>query len=214
MKFFSSLLARLTGRQKLVRREKRVIVGRQFTMDYDNMAFTFRMGAGFAGDVNRTHPAAIEACLIDSSFPPLLYGLAVIADAASPNGVRSIKTTDSSATEIYGVTVRPYPLQAAFGDTAYGAVTFGADQAPPTVQPLDVLKQGYIMVQLQGATAATKGGAVFVGTAATSGSGSTLLTQGGFTAVTETNAIALSSRSYWNGPADPNGIAELALHVG
>ena len=35
---------------------------RQKTRD---VAFTFRMGAGFAGDVNRTHPASIEPVMIE-----------------------------------------------------------------------------------------------------------------------------------------------------
>lgn len=201
-----SLLARLTGRRKT--QPKGRLVGRRFTQD-DNMAFPFRMGAGFPGDVNRTHPASIEGCLVDSTHPPLLYGLAVIADAASPNGVRSIATSDSGVTDIYGVTVRPYPLQQATADGPYGASSFGT-AAPPTVQPLDILKQGYIIVQLQGVTAATKGGAVFVQTTVTSGSN----IQGGFSAATASGAIALSGRSYFNGPADPNGICELALHVG
>lgn len=43
--------------------------GRRRTHDATN-AFPFRMNTGFAGDVNRTHPASIEPCLIDPSHYP------------------------------------------------------------------------------------------------------------------------------------------------
>src|SRR5271170_8003134 len=82
--------------------------GVRFTRD---AAFTFRMGAGFVGDVNRTHPVTIEPCLIDPTYPALNYGVAVLADQAAPNGVRGLQTSDSGITAIYGITVRPFPLQ-------------------------------------------------------------------------------------------------------
>lgn len=208
MNFIRKFFARLTKSREVKPRGR--IVGTMRTRDaFDYMAFQFRMATGFAGDVNRTHPAGIEACLVDTANPPVLYGLAVMADAASPNGIRTIATGDSTATDIYGVTVRPYPTQPSGQDAAYGQANFG-NEAPATIQAIDVLKSGYIMVALQGATAATKGGAVFVQTTATSGNN----LQGGFSAVTASGAIALSSRSYWNGPAGADGIAELALHVG
>ena len=38
------------------------------------VAFPFRMGAGFAGDVNRTHPATIEPNVNDTVNPLSFFG--------------------------------------------------------------------------------------------------------------------------------------------
>lgn len=205
MNFFSKLVTRLTSRKSV----EGVSRGRRKTFD---SAFTFRMGAGFPGDVNRTHPANIEVALNDVTNPVQGYGLAVIVNPTG-NSVRNVLDADNGATDIYGVSVRPYPFQEAtsgpYGAQGYDSAT--SLSVPPTLQPLDVLKSGYIIVQLYGTTPVSKGSSVFISTAATGGG----LQQGGFVGATiASHIIALSTRSYFNGPADPNGIVELALHVG
>lgn len=174
-------------------------MGRARTCD---VAFTYRMGAGFAGDVNRTHPFSVEPALIDASAPPLGYGLAVLADAAS-NGVRQIAAGDQGTVYIYGVTVRPYPTQQQSGgmSSPFGSVT------PPASGVIDVLRMGYIMVPIVGAVA--KGGLVYVWAAASGGGH----LQGGFEAASSAgNTIALPiTLAEFNGPADANGIGELVL---
>lgn len=183
--------------------------GRRMTKD---AAFTFRMGAGFAGDVNRTHPASIEPCLIDAANPPLFYGEAVIADLTSTNGVRAPVAGDSGLASVFGVTVRPFPIQAGSGSN-FGAVALGVPGVPPASGVIDILKSGYIMVNLAGAAAALKGSPVFVWVAASSGSH----VQGGFeAAATGGSTVALDAtgdRYYFNGPADSNGIVELAFNL-
>jgi len=183
--------------------------GRAFTRD---AAFTFRMGAGFPGDVNRSHPMTIEPALNDVTNPVLAYGLACLADAAAPNAVRSILATDSGITAIYGVAVRPFPIQGTAATAQpFGAAGFGATQGPAAQLPIDVLKGGYIMVQLNGATAAVKGGQVYVYVAASGGGH----VQGGFEAAAGANLIdldATGSRIYFNGPADATGIVELVFN--
>jgi hypothetical protein len=87
----------------------RRLLGRQRTCD---TAFTFRMGAGFAGDVNRGHPASILPCLIDPTNPVTAFGVPVITVSTS-NGVRPFGTGDSGVTDAFGVSVRPYPYQQA-----------------------------------------------------------------------------------------------------
>lgn len=165
-------------------------------------AFTFRMNAGFAGDVNRGHPASIQPCLIDASAPPTAYGQAVTIDSTS-EGVRPLVSGDSGLTEIWGVTVRPYPIQQATTSNNYGAAAYGS-VAPPLLQPIDVLRGGYVMVSVVGSP--NKGGTVYIWYAASSGSH----VQGGFEAAnTGGSTLALDSSYQWNSPPDNTGIAEL-----
>jgi len=170
-------------------------------------AFPFRMGAGFAGDVNRTHPASVEPALNDATNPVLLPGLACVA-SASGNTVRQMAAGDTALTDIWGVLVRAFPTQQVTATLAYGQVAYGA-VAPGTVQPVDVLRSGYILVPVNGAV--VKGGAVYIWVAASAGAH----VQGGFeSAATGGSTMTLSTgRAYWNGPADSTGIAELAFNV-
>jgi hypothetical protein len=172
-------------------------------------AFQFRMGAGFAGDVNRTHPANIEPVINNATTPVLLAGLASLVDTAT-NTIRSIASGDTTMTVPYGVTVRAYPFQVASA-TNYGAQAFGtAALSASTLQ--DVLRAGYIMVQLPaGAATVTKGAPVFVWCAASSGAH----VQGGFEAVAtggSTAALDVTRFSY-NGPQDATGVVELSFNI-
>jgi hypothetical protein len=175
-----------------------------------DVAFTFRMGAGFTGDVNRTHPASIEPVLIDASAPPLLFGEAVVVDPTT-QGVRPLVAGDSALTKVYGVTVRAFPTQQSSG-TNYGAAALGS-AVPPVSGVMDVLRSGYIMVQL-GNNAwpnAKKGSAVFVWIAASSGNH----VQGAFEdTATGGSTIALDTSLYtFNGTADASGVVELAFNI-
>lgn len=172
-----------------------------------DVSFQYRMGAGFPGDVNRTHPATIEPTLVDINSPPTLYGQAVVVDSTT-QGVRPLASGDSSLTDIYGITVRPFPIQGQ-SSTNYGASNIGA-ATPPTGQPMDVLRSGYIMSTLNGTASAVKGGTVYVWIAASSGSH----VQGGFeAAATGGSTIQLPLKTSFNGPADANGIVEIAYNV-
>lgn len=173
-------------------------------------AFTFRMGAGFPGDVNRTHPANIEPCLQCVATPATAYGQAVLADTAgNTNTVRPFAASDSAVTLAYGISVRPYPAQQATSASLGAPAAFGA-ATPPATGVIDVLRAGYIMVQLNpGQASPTKGDAVLVQTQATV---STSL-QGGFmTAATYTSAT-LDGRFTYNGPADSAGVVEVCCNV-
>jgi hypothetical protein len=186
---------------------KGVFVGRQRTRD---VAFAFRMGAGFPGDVNRGHPASIEPVLIDAAAPPTAYGQPVLVDPTT-DGVRPFTTTDTAITSIWGVTVRPFPMQASTG-TAYGGAAFGA-ATPPTSGALDVLRSGYIMSTAlpAGSAIVSKGSPVFVWCAASSGAhiqgGIEAAAVGGSTAALDPN------RYQFNGPADALGNVELSINV-
>jgi len=178
-------------------------IGRARTCD---TSFTFRMGAGFPGDVNRGHPASIQPCLIDANAPPTAYGQAVLVDPTT-QGVRPIVAGDSAITDIWGTTCRPYPIQqsSTSANTNYGAQAYGS-VAPPLAQPIDVMRAGYMIVSVVGSP--VKGGTVYIWYAASSGAH----IQGGFEAAnTGGSTLALSARYYWNSPPDSNGYAELLI---
>lgn len=180
-------------------------VGRRFTQD---VAITFRMGAGAPGDVNRTHPADIPPFLVDPTNPPAAYGVPAIINPAS-NGLRGVLATDGAITDVDAVTVRPYPIQEATA-TNYGAVSLGGG-VPPTQQPIDGLVSGFIMVAVPAGQSPTKKGTVYIWIGA-AGGGHVV---GGFEAVDGgANTVAITNpKTYFNSPADANGICELAFNV-
>lgn len=202
--YFCSFFRRLRRRRPVGH-----FVGRWKTRD--GAVIQFRMGAGFVGDVNRVHPASIEPALPDPNTPPTAYGQPVVVVAAT-NGVRPLVAGDTALTDIYGITVKPYPGQPNSA-TLFGTLStqgLGGTLTPPPNQTIDILRSGYIMVKVSGSVAVAKGGAVFVWVAASGGSH----VQGGFEPVASAgNTIPLPSKCTWNGPADANGIAEIAFNV-
>lgn len=176
--------------------------GRARTCD---VAFPFRMGAGFQGDVNRTHPFTVEPAPIDLTRPPLAYGLAGVIDSVTKR-FRVVQPTDTALTAVYGIAVRPYPIQQATASNQFAAIGFGSG-APSTIQPIDVLRAGYIMVPIVGLPG--KGDPVYVWCAASSGAH----VQGGFESANPGgNGFALTgSRITFNGVPDSSGIGEVAF---
>lgn len=173
---------------------------RRFTRD---VAFTFRMGAGFPGDVNRTHPFGITPGLQDATTPVRNYGDAVLT--STNNTVKGVVAGDGSATpiNIYGALVRPFPTQQRSGgdSSAFGAV------AAPTTGVVDVCEMGYIMVKIPSGVTVTKGGQVFIWCAATSGAN----IQGSFAgAASSTNTVPVLNARF-HGPADANGNVEIEI---
>jgi hypothetical protein len=168
-------------------------------------SFTYRMGAAFPGDVNRTHPTSIEPVLNDKTLPVLQPGMAALINAAK-TGVRQAAATDTAAGMLYGIAVRAFPrldtgLGAAFGASGEGTGTLPADAA------IDVCRAGYIMVQVPVGATVGKGDPAFLWVAA-SGSGHT---QGGFeVAASAGNTMALNNVIF-NGPPDANGYAEVQI---
>jgi len=165
-------------------------------------AITFRMAAGFPGAVNRSHPASIEPVLIDSSSPPLYYGEAVLLDGTS-QGVRPFGTGDSAVTTIYGVTVRPFPLQQNTTTPSLYTAT------PPTSGLMDVLRSGYIMIQFNNSgSAPVKGGQPYVWYGATSSPHTQGLWETASGASTAT--VGTQERQTYQGGWDANNTGELA----
>lgn len=182
-------------------------VGRSRVLDvaYPYSSFNYRMTAGFPGDVSRSHPASIEPVVNDATNPVVYAGQPVLT-TASGNTVRSVLSTDTAATAVYGFAVRSFPFQQSSA-SAYGAIPFGASTLAAG-QPVDVMRTGYILSTLNTGTA-VKGAPVFVWVAATSG----VHVQGGLeTAASAGNTMALAYPRYqFNGPADTNGTVEISI---
>ena len=175
-------------------------------MKTHDVAFAFRMGAGFAGDVNRTHPASIEPCLIDDAAPPTAYGQAVLVDATT-QGVRPFAAGDQSDTVAagYGMTVRPYPIQQSSASN-YGEANMG-EAVPPVKGIIDVLRAGYIMGKVVGSP--VKGAAVYVWAAASSGAH----VLGGLESAYSSGNTTQLKNATFNGSPDAAGVVEVAFNV-
>lgn len=173
-----------------------------------DVAYPFRMGAGFPGDVTRTHPASIYPAKIDNFAPPTLYGQALLIATDGSQGVRPMTAGDNGVTGVYGFLVRPFPQQAPAGSS--NAQQGIGNAVPPTSGACDVLRQGSIIVQLNANQAApVKGGAVFVRTAATAGQA----IQGNFETANDgaNNADLDVTRYLFEGGMDSNFCAEISV---
>lgn len=163
-------------------------------------AYTFRMPAGFAGDLQRAEIATIETQQINSAAPPTVFGVAVklVGGLVTP-----INNSADTAALVYGINLRAYPIQGN-GSDPLGTST------PPTSGVVDVLKRGYVNVNLGGTTAAAKGGLVYV-RVATPSAGKPL---GGFEAAADsTNTVVLPGNTYFTGPADAYNVTEIAFNI-
>lgn len=170
----------------------------------NDVAFTYRMGAGFPGDVNRTHPVSILPGLMNTTNPVRLYGDPVLIDTAT-NSYRAFLATDTAVTKLAGVLARPFPTQQTSGgmSSALGAAT------PPTSGVVDVVDEGFVLVRCNNYVALppTKGGAVYIWVTANSG----VHVQGGFESINNgVNTVAITNARF-NGPPDSNGVCEVQV---
>lgn len=169
------------------------------------VAYAFRMPAGIPGDVNRVASAHIETQVVSSAAgeAPTAYGLPVVlSSTAGQVGNVRVMTSGDTNLQPYGFIVRPYPTQSSQDPLNVST--------PPTSGLVDILKRGYMTVQMQGPTAAAKGMVpfIFLGTTST-----THPVLAAVEAATSTGAALLTSNSYFMGPADSNGMVEIAFNL-
>ncbi len=162
-------------------------------------AFLYRMPAGIPGSINRMSTATVEAQMLDTTNFPTVYGVPVAIDATSKN-TRKIMAGDAAA-NVYGLYVRPYPTNS--NTDPLGTST------PPVSGICNVLKRGYMTVQLNGATAAAKNGAVYVRTVANGGN--TII--GGIEAAADGSNTFVMANAYFTGPADASGNVEIGFNI-
>ena len=169
-----------------------------------DVAFLYRMGAGFPGDINRTNPFSAVPRLANVSVQaPRAFGDALLINTAD-SSVRGVIAGDGSVTPapIYGVLVRPYPTQQQSGGPN---ATIGA--GAPGAGVCDALRQGFIMVKLPAGATVVAGGQAYVWCAATSGSN----IQGAFVAAASGTSTLTVTNARYTGPADANGNVELEI---
>lgn len=173
-----------------------------------DVAFGFRMGAGFPGDVNRSGMFSVVPSLQDTTNPVRLYGDPVITNT-SANSVRGFVAGDTALTRIDGLLVRPYPIQQQSG--GMGA-SIGIAVPPVGPAVVDVLRAGFGMTKCNNfaVTPSLKGGAVYVWIAASSGNH----VQGGFEAAAGGASTITITNARWASPPDSSGIAELEVWAG
>jgi hypothetical protein len=158
------------------------------------------MPAGIPGTVTRPSTATVEAQILDATNYPTAYGVPTAIDATS-HGLRKIIAGDTNAS-VTGFYVRPYPTTGGASDPIGSATT-------PSAGIGNQLKRGYINVQLNGATAAAKNGAVFVRTVANGGN--TII--GGIEAAADGSNTFQLTNAFFTGPADANGNVEIAYNL-
>ena len=173
------------------------------------MAYSYRQPLGRAGHVSRFHPSAvIEPGMLDPAIANALWmwGQAVLVGANQL--IRPVAPGDTAITDIYGVTVLPYPIQMTSAAN-YGAAPFGQSAIPPN-GTIDIMRSGYIVVPIVGTP--VKNGPVFVWVAATAAPH----VQGGFeAAATAGSTIQIAgTKTTFMGGADANySVCELAFNI-
>ena len=168
------------------------------------VAFTFRMPAGIPGAVNRVNDATVEAQVLSATNYPTTYGVGLAMDAATG----TVRLPAAADTAIYGLYVRPYPTH-----SSQDPLGVSTPPTPPVAGAFgtpvaNVLRRGYMTVQLMGATPAVKGAQAYVWIAAAAGG----QVPGGITAV-NTAGSSLPLPGVFMGPADPTGNTEVALNI-
>lgn len=169
-----------------------------------DVSYKYRMSAGFAGDVSRGHPVSIEPVLQDTTHPVLAYGAPAIIDATS-QAARQLIASDTAVTDIYGISVRPTPTQQASASN-YGQASLGV-ATPPTSGVIDVVKDGYITVNLPAGGTPKKGGQVHVWIAADSGAHK----QGQFEASATGGSTIACANVKFNGGIDSANNVEVVI---
>ena len=99
-----------------------------------------------------------------SSNPPTVLGNAVAFDTASGN-FRPIGAADTTASVI-GATVRAFPI---YSGANWSDQTFGATPSIDPLSELSIAREATIGVQVAGATAPVRFGAVYIQTTAVTG---------------------------------------------
>lgn len=163
----------------------------------------YRMPAGVPGATYRAEHLLVTTEVVTpfgGTNAPSFFGQGLVVDATT-GLARAFFTGD---TTVDGFLVRAYPTQGGQADN------FGGGTIPAS-GPIDLMRRGYMTVTLYGATAAVKGGIVYV---RASGQNGTTTFQGGVEAASGSGLVALPSRiCYFNGPADASGITEIAFNI-
>ena len=161
-------------------------------------AYLTRMPCGVAGDISRKELSKVEPRFMDSTTPVLVYGVPVklVTEKVAPF------TTGDSSVVPYGFAVRPYPFQAAVSE----ALVAGT---PNPVQPIDVMRSGYMTVKNNAGTPAL-GGSVYVRVV---DSGLSTQPLGGIEAAADGSDCVAIAGAIFMGAADADGNVEISYNI-
>lgn len=109
------------------------------------VAFTYRMNQGVPGELTRQSMSTVETQATNSATPFTAFGVAGYMD---PTGKFAPITATTTAAQVYGFLVRPFPYQGQNASDPLGTAV------PRTGTNLvDVMRRGYISVLLGFGTA-------------------------------------------------------------
>ncbi len=174
------------------------------------VAFLLNMPSGFPGSMSRWEHATVEGQPVNTTTPPLTYGTAVVMDVATG----TIRQATTSDTTIYGLLVRPWPTQG-FGNPLGSLNDPVGATAPARAGASDVMRRGYMLVQIGGAAAAVKGAPANIWVGATGGG----QVQGNVTAVAPGagTCVAIPGLVFMSvadpGPGQSTGVVEVAYNI-
>jgi hypothetical protein len=174
------------------------------------VSLTYRMGAGYPGDYNRTAAGqTITPEAANPSFPIPAYGLPV-KYVSSGSGIGPIVNGDTSAVVI-GVLMREFPSQAMPPNTYGAGQSLSVPPVPPTQGPLSVMRRGFCVVNVNAGSsaAAVKGNPAYIWTAAAS----TGHLVGGIEATEVPGSTILFPGATFRGGVDSSGNVELEWNL-
>ena len=164
---------------------------------------SFRAPSTYPGDLTRPNaPFTAEPGIGLASNPPTQFGNPVALDASTGH-YRPIGAGDTAA-NIAGAVLRSFPTQSA---TYPNPTTFGGTGV--NAGALNILKDGYIAVNVYGSAAPVKGGAVYVGTVANAGHSAV----GAISAASDTTNSFVWLGAQFTGGIDANGNSEIHFRV-
>lgn len=161
-------------------------------------AYLTRMPAGIPGDVTRPSQSTIETGIFNSAAAFAGYGL---FGKISSNKFVPVGAGDT-ASAVYGVLVRPYPVTGANASDPLGTAV------PPTTGAADILRRGYINVKNNSGTPAA-GGSVYIRVAAAA-AGKPI---GGIEAAADGANTIVAPNCIFTGSADSSGNVEIAFNI-
>lgn len=164
-----------------------------------NTVFKLQMPFPAPGTVSRPNVQTIEPQIQSATAPVTAFGVPVKMVAGRATAIAAA----DAATVVYGFSVRVWPGQ----DYTF-APSFGNATPPGAGFPLDILKRGYIMVQVNAGVPAAQG-PVYMRVANPS-AGKPI---GGIEAVADSTNTVIIAGAYFNTLVDENSVAEIAYNL-
>ena len=173
----------------------------------NNYSIMTRSLGAFPGDLTRpTAPFTIEPAAVLSTTTTLSFGAPVALDTSGK--IRAIVTGDSTAASVYGFLVRVFPTQSSVGPNA----PFGTNTGVDINNTVNILRDGYIAVNVVAPVAPVKGGAVYIQYVADTVSG-TLIPIGAITTASDASKNFVLPGAEFTGGIDANGNSEIRVRI-